>query len=137
MDHHDLTGYYTYRSLLNQQEPVDDFNQIRFAEGELFMYVAPDGAISGTLAFPADPFAQTKDFMDVTGRVTSWSPPTVEFEAVGRPGLERNPLTTNIGGVWRPPTPMRSSNGRHSLAQSCAPSRTGLNPQAPQRALSP
>ena len=54
MDHHDLTGYYTYRSLLNRQEPVDDFNEIRFAEGELFLYVAPDGSIRGTLAFPAD-----------------------------------------------------------------------------------
>ena len=43
-----------YRSLLNRQEPTDDFNEIRFAEGELFLYVAPDGSIRGTLAFPAD-----------------------------------------------------------------------------------
>jgi hypothetical protein len=68
MDHHDLTGYYTYRGLLNRQEPADDFNVIRFAEGELFLYVTPDGAIRGTLAFPADPLAGAKDFMDVTGR---------------------------------------------------------------------
>ncbi len=86
MDHHDLTGYYTYRSLLNRQEPVDDLNEIRFAEGELFLYVAPDGAIRGMLGFPADPSADTKDFMDVTGRVTAWSPATVEFEGLGRPG---------------------------------------------------
>jgi hypothetical protein len=86
MDHHDLTGYYTYRSLLNMQEPADDFNEIRFAEGELFLYVAPDGAIRGTLAFPADPLADAKDFMDVTGRVTGWSPLTVELEGGGRSG---------------------------------------------------
>jgi hypothetical protein len=40
----------------------------------------------GTLAFPADPLAGAKDFMDVTGRVTGWSPPTVELEGVGRSG---------------------------------------------------
>jgi len=52
MDHHDVTGYYTYRSLLNAPDPVDDLNDIRFAESELFLYVAPNGTISGTLAFP-------------------------------------------------------------------------------------
>lgn len=85
MDHHDVTGYYTYRSLLNAPGPVDDLNEIRFAEAELFLYVAPDGTISGTLAFPADPLAAEKDFMDLTGTVTSWSPLTVEFEGIGRP----------------------------------------------------
>ncbi len=81
-----MTGYYTYRSLFNRQEPADDFNEIRFGEGELFLYVAPDGNIRGTLAFPADPLAGAKDFMDVTGRVAGWSPPTVELEGVGRSG---------------------------------------------------
>jgi hypothetical protein len=137
MDHHDLTGYYTYRSLFNRQEPADDFNEIRFGEGELFLYVAPDGNIMGTLAFPADPLAGAKDFMDVTGRVTGWSPPTVELEGVGRSGLERNRLTTNNMEAWRRPTPMRSGNGRHSWARSCAPSRTGPLLPASPRALSP
>jgi hypothetical protein len=86
VDHHDLTGYYTYRSVLNEPDPTDDFNAIRFGQGELFLWVGPDGAIRGTLAFPADPLAPEKDFMDVTGRVTSWSPVTVEFDGVGRPG---------------------------------------------------
>jgi hypothetical protein len=86
MDHHDLTGYYTYRSFHNRPEPVDDFNVIRFAEGEWFLFVAPDGTISGTLAFPADPFEDEKDFLDVTGRVTSWSPASLELTGVGRQG---------------------------------------------------
>jgi len=43
MDYHDVTGYYTYRSLLNLPEPADDFNRLRFGEGELFLWVAPDG----------------------------------------------------------------------------------------------
>ena len=86
MDHYDLTGYYTYRSFLNQPEPADDFNQIRFGEGELFLYVSPDGSVRGTLAFPSDPLAEQKEFMDVTGRVTAWAPPTLELEGIGRPG---------------------------------------------------
>ncbi len=85
MDHHDLTGYYTYRSFLNRQDAADDFNTIRFGEGELFLWVAPDGAVQGTLGFPPDPLASEKQFMDVTGRVTSWSPPAVELRGLGRP----------------------------------------------------
>jgi hypothetical protein len=105
MDHHDLTGYYTYRSLLNRQQPADDFNEIRFAEGELFLYVAPDGAIRGTLAFPTDPLAGAKDFMDVTGRVTSWSPPTVELEGVGRSGTGTESFDYKYEGSLAPAYP--------------------------------
>src|SRR5215218_7315425 len=84
MDHEDLTGYYTYRSFLTRQDPADDFNTIRFGEGELFVWLAADGSIQGTLAFPADPLESEKDFMDITGRVTSWSPPAVELHGIGR-----------------------------------------------------
>ena len=86
MNHDDLTGYYTYRSVLNRPDPTDDFNEIRFGEGELFLWAGPDGAVRGTLGFPADPLAREKDFLDITGRVTGWSPVTVELEGVGRPG---------------------------------------------------
>jgi len=61
----ELTGYYTYRSFLNRQDPVDDFNRIRFAEAELFLNVQIDGTIFGTLSFPAEPGAQEKQFMDI------------------------------------------------------------------------
>jgi hypothetical protein len=105
MDHQDLTGYYTYRSFLNRQEPVDDFNDIRFGEGELFLYVARDGAIRGTLAFPADPLADTKDFMDVSGRVTGWSPPTVELEGVGRAGTGIESFNYKYQGSLAPTYP--------------------------------
>ena len=102
MDHHDLTGYYAYRSLLNRQEPVADLNQIRFAEGELFLYVAPDGLVSGTLAFPANPLADAKDFMDITGRVTGWSPPTVELEGLGRSGTGTESFNYRYQGSLAP-----------------------------------
>jgi hypothetical protein len=86
MDHHGLTGYYTYRSFLNRPDPTGDFNEIRFGQGELFLWVSPDGTVRGTLGFPADPLAAEKDFLDVTGRVTGWSPAALELEGIGRPG---------------------------------------------------
>jgi hypothetical protein len=86
MDHHDLTGYYTYRSFRNQPHPTDDLNDILFGQGEMFLSAAPDGAIAGTLAFPADVQATEKQFMDITGRVTGWSPVTVEMHGIGRSG---------------------------------------------------
>jgi hypothetical protein len=86
MDHPDVTGYYTYRSLLNQPEPTDDFDDIRFGQGELFLWAGADGAVQGTLGFPAAPLAEQKDFLDLTGRVTDRAPVTIELDGVGRPG---------------------------------------------------
>lgn len=61
-----LTGYYTYRSFLNNPIPVDDFNQIKFAEAELFLHLQTDGTITGTLSFPALSTQAEKLFMDIT-----------------------------------------------------------------------
>ena len=66
MDVRQLTGYYTYRSFLNNPSPIDDFNQIKFAEAELFLNVQSDGIITGTLSFPAQPTQAEKLFMDIT-----------------------------------------------------------------------
>jgi hypothetical protein len=105
MDNHDLTGYYTYRSLVNQQDAAGDFNTIRFAEGELFLWVAPDGSIQGTLGFPAAPLASEKAFMDVTGRVTSWSPPAVELEGLGRTGTGTEAFDYRYQAILAPTFP--------------------------------
>jgi hypothetical protein len=32
MEYEELTGYYTYRSFLDNPLPVDDFNEIKFAK---------------------------------------------------------------------------------------------------------
>ena len=66
MDVRQLTGYYTYRSFLNNPMPVDDFNQIKFAEAESFLNVHTDGPITGTLSFPAQYAQAEKQFMDIT-----------------------------------------------------------------------
>src|SRR4051812_38278703 len=65
MDIRQLTGYYTYRSLLDNPLPVDDFNKIKFAEAELFLNVQNDGTITGTLSFPPQFSQSEKLFMDI------------------------------------------------------------------------
>jgi hypothetical protein len=86
MEAQELIGYYTYRSFLNIELPVNDFNKIKFAEAELFLIVQQDGTITGTLSFPAEPGTSEKLFMDITGNVKSWSSPiTLEFKGQGRP----------------------------------------------------
>lgn len=65
METHELSGYYTFRSLLNNPLPVDDFNRIKLEEAELFLIVYFDGILTGTLSFPAEPAAREKLFMDI------------------------------------------------------------------------
>jgi hypothetical protein len=86
MNPQDLAGVYTYRSFLNQPQPAPDFNTIRFAEAELSISVAEDGTVTGTLAFPADPNASDREFMDMKGSATAGTPPKLELEGIGRPG---------------------------------------------------
>src|SRR5919112_3411179 len=90
MDVRQLTGYYTYRSFLNKPLPVDDFNQIKFAEAELFLNVQSDGTITGTLSFPAQPGQTEKLFMDITkGSVKVLQDQlNFEFTAQGRKDTE-------------------------------------------------
>ena len=93
MEYGELTGYYTYRSFLNNPLPVDDFNEIKFAkkfaEAELFLIVQADNTITGTLSFPANAGASEKEFMNVTGTVKNWSSSvTLEFTGQGRPNTK-------------------------------------------------
>jgi|SRR6478609_8744192 len=90
MDIRQLTGYYTYRSFLNNPVPVDDFNQIKFAEAELFLNVHSGGTITGTLSFPAQPAQAEKLFMDITkGSVNILQDQfNFEFTAQGRKDTE-------------------------------------------------
>lgn len=87
MTNDDLTGYYTYRSLLNNPQPIDDFNLVKFAEAEVFLYVDDDGSVRGSLSFPADPGTAEKSFMDFEdGKVISQNPFHLHFVARGRSG---------------------------------------------------
>ena len=77
-------GYYTYRSFLNR--PVGVPNDILWGEGELFLLISDEGSVTGTLAFPADSGAARKDFMDLSGTVTAWTPLAFRFVGKGRAG---------------------------------------------------
>lgn len=85
LEYKELLGYYTYRSFIDNQLPVNDFNNIKSEEAELFLILHSDGAITGTLSFPAAPTSIEKLFMDITGNVKNWSSPIIlEFKAQGR-----------------------------------------------------
>lgn len=76
----EVAGTYTYRSFLNRQEPVEDFNKLKFAELELRLAVGADGEISGELVF-TDSLS-----MDMVGQVSGESPVTFTLTGKGRPG---------------------------------------------------
>jgi hypothetical protein len=79
-----IVGYFTYRSFRNQ--PVGDPNDILFGEGELLLFITDDGAVTGTLAFPADAGATSKEMMDIVGTVSAWNPLSLHFTGTGRAG---------------------------------------------------
>ena len=84
MEASDLSGVYTYRSFRDIDDPNTDVGSLLFGQGELTLFVQRDGVVTGTLAFPADAFANSKDFMDLAGSVSSWSPVTITFTGTGR-----------------------------------------------------
>jgi hypothetical protein len=86
IENQELSGYYTYRSFIDKPLPVNDFNNIKAAEAELFLIVQVNGVVAGTISLPAEQGASEKAFMDITGTVKSWFPEiTLEFEGKGRP----------------------------------------------------
>jgi hypothetical protein len=80
----DAVGYYTYRSFRNR--PVGTPADILFGEGEMLLFISDEGAVSGTLAFPAEAGAEQKDFMDLSGTVTAVAPLSLHFVGKGRAG---------------------------------------------------
>ena len=86
MEYNEISGYYTYRSFLDNPLPVEDFNRIKFFEAEIFLYVQLDGTITGTLSFPAKEGASQKEFMNITGTVKNHlSSIVLNFVGRGRP----------------------------------------------------
>jgi len=86
MSTHDLAGYYTYRSFLNR--PTGRPEELLWGEGELLLFVDEEGSVSGTLAFPADAGERQKSIMDVSGRISGWSPLSLRFIGKGRQGSD-------------------------------------------------
>jgi len=111
-----LAGYYTYRSFLNTEQPVEDFNKIRFAEAEVFLRVGDDGSVSGTLAFPAGPASPRQSFMDLSGSVTSWKPLRLRFTGQGRVDSAIADFTYEYDCILLPEWPAAKPPQRFALA---------------------
>jgi hypothetical protein len=79
----EAVGYYTYRSFLNR--PVGAPADILWGEGELLLFISDEGNVTGTLAFQAEAAAAEKDFMDLSGTVTTWDQLGLRFVGKGRP----------------------------------------------------
>ena len=84
MELEELTGTYTYRSYRDAPEPVQSFDDLRFAQLALRLAVQPDGTVAGTLIFPAQAGAEPPT-MDMSGRVSAGSPMQVRLTGKGHP----------------------------------------------------
>ena len=105
MDADEVTGVYTYRSLLNRPDPVGDFNAIRFAEAEVHLLVRADGTVAGTLAFPAEPGSPEQSFLDLSGRGGDWSPVRLRFTGRGRTDTDVSDFVYDYEGEVAPAMP--------------------------------
>lgn len=100
-----LTGTYTYRSFLDR--PTGSPAEILWAEGELFLRVQPDGAISGELRFPANPVALAKAILNITGQADSGG--DLSFSGAGRADTDvaefRYSYRCRTGHTWENASP--------------------------------
>lgn len=86
MDPHELSGTYTYRSFINLPQVVGDFGKLQFAEAELTLFAALDGAVTGILSWPTKPDNSERAVMDIEGRIATREPLLVQLEGIGRKG---------------------------------------------------
>jgi hypothetical protein len=94
----ELTGNYTYRSYRDVPEPVQSFNDLRFAQLALQLAVRPDGTATGTLIFPA-PAGVEPPTMDISGRVSAGAPVQVRLTGKGHPGTSTADFHYEYDGV--------------------------------------
>jgi hypothetical protein len=83
-----LEGIWTYRSYLNYSTPVDNFDSLRFGQGEMVFETASEGILSGQLAFRSNPLKLKDSRLKLTGSVEIGSPVTIRFQGVGVEGTD-------------------------------------------------
>jgi hypothetical protein len=80
-------GVWTYRSFHKQTTPVDDFNQLRFGQGEMFFKPGlAEGVLSGQLAFRSSPPKKDDARLRLEGSVQTGNPFSVRFRGTGVEG---------------------------------------------------
>jgi hypothetical protein len=82
-----LLGVWTYRSFYNVPDPVNDFNELRFGQGEMvFEKTIELGALRGQLAFRSETPQKDDPRLTLIGTAQLGSPFTVRFVGLGAPG---------------------------------------------------
>jgi len=79
-----LTGVWTYRSFLNIPDPVDDFNKLKFGQGELTFEAAGEaGTVRGQLAFRSEPPEQADPRLTLSGSLQTGNPFSLRLQGTG------------------------------------------------------
>ncbi len=101
-----LAGVWTYRSFLNNPDPVDDFNKLRFGQGELFFEPSlTEGSISGQLAFRSDPPTKADARLKLAGAVQTGNPFSVRFQGTGVEDTDAKGWVYDYTGYFVPEWP--------------------------------
>src|SRR5215216_5110636 len=116
----ELTGNYTYRSYRDVPEPVQSFNDLRFAQLALQLAVRPDGTATGTLIFPA-PAGVEPPTMDISGRVSAGAPVQVRLTGKGHPGTSTADFHYEYDGVVLHHWETASTSASSSVGPCSAP----------------
>jgi hypothetical protein len=106
-----LAGVWTYRSFLNKPDPVEDFNELVFGQGEMFFQPAlTEGILSGQLAFRSAPPKKNDARLKLTGSVQTGNPFSVRFQGTGVEGTEAQGWVYDYIGYFVPEWP--AGNGQ-------------------------
>jgi hypothetical protein len=104
-----LAGVWVYRSFLNIGEPVDNFNKLRFGQGEMFFQPAlTAGIVSGQLAFRSTPPTKTDPRLKLSGSVQTGNPFSVRFQGTGVEGTGAEGWIYDYVGYFVPEWPAGS-----------------------------
>lgn len=102
-----LIGAWTYRSFLNIPDPVDDFNKLRFGQGEMVFEAASElGTIRGQLAFRSTPKPKKEDpRLLLQGSVQTGNPFSLRFQGTGVSGTSAEGWVYDYIGYFVPKWP--------------------------------
>lgn len=82
-----LVGAWTYRSFLNIPEPVDDFNKLRFGQGEMVIEAFSEAdTLRGQLAFRDNPPNKDDPRLLLRGSLQPGNPACLRFQGTGVAG---------------------------------------------------
>src|SRR3954464_6829717 len=101
-----LNGVWTYRSFFNNPEQIDDFNKLKFGQGEMVFEAASDpGTLRGQLAFRSSPPKREDPRLTLVGSMQAGTPFTVSFQGRGVKGTSADGWVYDYVGYFIPKWP--------------------------------